>query len=250
MSSPYKTRVLHPRCWPLAALAIIALAFPGMAVANDETTQLTLTGQTERQVANDQMTVLMTAGARAPEAASAAATVNRNMEAALAQAADYDSIDARTIGYSTRAIHDPEDRSRIQAWQVEQNLELTSGDFEALTALAGSLQQGELTISQIRFSLSREAREAHREDMIEAAMDDLQAQARVLARSLGATRLRTEEVELLDDHYDRPQPMMAMRAMDESASQPALEAGHSTLSLRVRGTLQALDTETLRIEPR
>ncbi|WP_038050840.1 SIMPL domain-containing protein [Thioalkalivibrio sp. ALJ1] len=250
MSSRHSPHSTHLRGWYLAVLASIILALPGIALASNETAKLTLTGQAERQVANDEMTVLMTAGARAPEAASAAATVNRNMKAALEQAAKYEVIEARTIGYSTRAIHDPDDRSHIQAWQVEQNLELTSGDFEALTELAGALQQGELTISQIRFSLSREARQAHREDMLETAIADLQAQARVIARSLGSRQLRTEEIELLDDHYDRPQPMMAMRAMDESASQPALEAGHSTLSLRVRGTLQALGAATLDVEPR
>ncbi|WP_017942439.1 MULTISPECIES: SIMPL domain-containing protein [unclassified Thioalkalivibrio] len=242
---------LAPRpSWLLAALAALTLALPGAALAADGSTTLTVTGKTEREVANDHMTVLMTTEARAPEAATAAATVNRNMEAALERAAEHDAIDARTIGYSTHAIHDSDDRSRINAWQVRQNLELTSGDFDRLGELVGSLQQHDLTVSQIRFSLSPEARKEHREAMMEEAMEDLKEQARVIARSLGATHLRVLEVELPEDPYSGPQPMMAMRAMDESASQPALEAGHSTLSLSVRGRLQALGAETLRVGPR
>lgn len=236
--------------WMLAGLAALVLALPGAALSGDGSTTLSLTGKAERQVANDHMTVLMTTEARAPEAAEAAATVNRNMEAALERAAEQDDIEARTIGYSTRAIHDADDRSCINAWQVQQNLELTSSDFDTLTELVGALQQRDLTVSQIRFSLSTEARQEHREAMIEEAMEDLKEQARLIARSLGATHLRTLEVELPDDHYDRPQPMMAMRAMDESASQPSLEAGHSTLNLSVRGRLQALGAETLRVGPR
>lgn len=244
------SRPVPARSWLLTGLAALALALPGSAISSDGSTTLTLTGKTERQVANDHMTVLMTTEARAPEAAAAAAAVNRNMEAALARAAEHDAVEARTIGYSTRAIHDSDDRSRINAWQVQQNLELTSGDFDGLGELVGNLQQHELTVSQIRFSLSPEARQEHREAMIEEAMEDLKDQARVIARSLGATHLRTLDVELPDEHYDRPQPMMAMRAMDESASQPSLEAGHSTLSLSVRGRLQALGAETLRVTPR
>lgn len=249
MRPSYPSRVSRPS-WLVVGLAALALAFPASAVASDGSTTLTLTGKTERQVANDHMTARMTTEARAPEAAAAAATVNRNMEAALDRAAEQEGIEARTIGYSTRAIHDSEDRSRINAWHVQQTLELTSGDFDRLGELVGTLQQHELTVSQIQFSLSPEARQAHREAMIEEAMEDLKEQARVIARSLGATHLRTLEVELPDDHYGGQQPMMAMRAMDESASQPALEAGHSTLSLSVRGRLQALGAETLRVAPR
>lgn len=247
---PKNTPLASRPSWLVAGLAALVLAFPATAIASDGGTTLALTGKAERQVANDHMTVLMTTEARAPEAATAAATVNRNMQAALERAGEQEGIDARTIGYSTRAIHDSDDRSRINAWLVQQNLELTGADFDRLTELVGALQQRDLNVSQIRFSLSPEARQEHREAMIEEAMEDLKEQARVIARSLGATHLRTLEVELPDDHYDRPQPMMAMRAMDESASQPSLEAGHSTLTLSVRGRLQALGAETLRVTPR
>ncbi|WP_019583612.1 SIMPL domain-containing protein [Thioalkalivibrio sp. ALE16] len=246
---PNHIPLAHRTSWLVAGLAVLALAIPGAAVGSDGATTLSLTGKTERQVANDHMTVQIQTEARAPEAATAAATVNRNMETALERAGEHDAVEARTIGYSTRPIYDADDRSRINAWQVQQNLELTSGDFDRLGELVGTLQRHDLTVSQIRFSLSPEAREEHREAMIEEAMDDLKDQARVIARSLGATHLRVLEVDLPDDSYSGPQPMMAMRAMDESASQPALEAGHSTLSLSVRGRLQALGAETLRVGP-
>ncbi|WP_019626448.1 SIMPL domain-containing protein [Thioalkalivibrio sp. ALJT] len=234
-----------PARW-IAALVTLLLAFPAFAMADDSGTTLILTGKSERQVDNDRMTVLMQTEARAPEAAAAAADVNRTMEAALERAATLDAVEARTIGYSTRAIHDPDDRSRIRAWQVQQNLELTSGDFDGLGKLVGVLQQEALTVSQIRFSLSTGARREHREAMIEEAMADLKDQARVLARTLGATHLQTLKVELPDERHSGPQPIMAMRAMDESASAPALEAGHSTLRLSLRGRLRAVGAETLR----
>ncbi|WP_018873729.1 SIMPL domain-containing protein [Thioalkalivibrio sp. ALJ16] len=232
----------------IAVLGFLFLVLPAAAMASDGSTTLTLTGNSERQVDNDRMTVLMQTEARAPEAAAAAASVNRSMEAALERVTKLETIEARTIGYSTRAIHASDDRSRISAWQVQQSLELTSGDFDRLGELVGTLQQQDLTVSQIRFSLSTEARREHRAAMIEEAMADLKDQARVLAHSLGATHLQTLEVELPDDRYSGPQPIMAMRAMDESASQPALEAGHSTLSLSLRGRLRALGAETLRVD--
>ncbi|WP_019623457.1 SIMPL domain-containing protein [Thioalkalivibrio thiocyanoxidans] len=224
------------------------LLLPALATADGSTT-LTLSGHAEREVENDRMTVQMQAQARAPDARDAAATVNRRMEQALARAEGYDNVEASTRSYTTQAIHDRDEPGQIRAWQVQQTLELTSSGFEDLTELVGALQGDELTVGQIRFSLSREKQQEHREALLEAAMEDWKEQARAIARSLGATHLRPVEVELVDSGYDRPQPMMAMRAMDESASQPALEAGTSTVSVTVRAKVEALGGETLRVDP-
>ncbi|WP_019024586.1 MULTISPECIES: SIMPL domain-containing protein [unclassified Thioalkalivibrio] len=241
-----RTPFLRPlvACLWLSALLLI----PALASADGNTT-LTLSGHAERQVENDRMTVQMQAQARAPDARDAAATVNRRMEQALARAEDYDTVEASTRSYTTQAIHDRDEPDQIRAWQVQQTLELVGSDFDSLTELVGVLQGDELTVGQIRFSLSRETQQEHRKVLLEAAMDDWKEQARAMARSLGATELRPVEVELVDSGYDRPQPMMAMRAMDESASQPALEAGTSTVSVTVRAKVEALGGETLRVDP-
>lgn len=244
MSRIASLRPLSVSFW-LSAL----LLFPALATAGGNTT-LTLSGHAERQVENDRMTVQMQAQARAPDARDAAATVNRRMEQALARAEDYDAVEASTRSYTTQGIHDRDKPGQITAWQVQQTLELVSSEFDSLTELVGALQGDELTVGQIRFSLSREKQQEYRKTLLDTAMDDWQEQARAIARSLGATHLRPVEVELVDSGYDRPQPMMAMRAMDESASQPALEAGTSTVSVSVRAKVEALGGETLRVDPR
>lgn len=231
----------------LSLALLLSFASPAAAEGNPV---LELAGHAEREVANDRMTVLLQAEARAPEARDAAERVNRRMQQALERAAEHEVVESRTVGYSTQAIHDRDDRAQVVAWQVRQNLELISDDFDTLTDLVATLQQNELTVSQIRFSLNPETHRAHREEMITEAIEDWKQQARQMARGLGATHLRPSGLELVDDRYDRPQPMMAMRAMDEAAAPPALEAGHSTLSVTVRGRAQALGAETLRVGPR
>ncbi|WP_019592035.1 SIMPL domain-containing protein [Thioalkalivibrio sp. ALRh] len=243
MSRTLSLRPLVACLW-LSALLLI----PALASADGNTT-LMLSGHAEQQVENDRMTVQVQAQARAPDARDAADTVNRRMEQALARAEDYDAVEASTRSYTTQAIHDRDKPGQITAWQVQQTLELVSSDFETLTELVGALQGDELTVGQIRFSLSRETQQEHRKALLEAAMHDWKEQARAMARSLGATHLRPVEVELVDSGYDRPQPMMAMRAMDEAASQPALEAGTSTVSVTVRAKVEALGGETLRVDP-
>ena len=231
----------------LSLALLLSFASPAAAEGNPV---LELAGHAEREVANDRMTVLLQAEARAPDAREAAERVNRRMQQALQRAGEHETVESRTVGYSTRAVHDRDDRAQVVAWQVRQNLELISGDFDSLTELVAALQQDELTVSQIRFSLAPETRRTHRAEMIDEAIEDWKQQARQMARSLGATHLRPSGLELVDDHYDRPQPMTAMRAIDEAATPPALEAGHSTLSVRVRGRAQALGAETLRVGPR
>jgi predicted secreted protein len=239
------------RPWLRAAIVALSLAAAAPALAVDDgTTTLNVTGTAERQVENDRMTVLLNTEARAPEAATAAAAVNRTMESALERARQHAGIEARTLGYSSRALQDSDDRTEIRAWRVQQSLELAARDFDRLSALVGRLQGEDLSVSQIRFSLSPEARKEHREAMIAEAVADLQAQARAMARSIGASHLRILEMERMDGRNNQPRPLMAARAAESSATRPALEAGHSTLSVRVRGRFRALGAATLQVMPR
>lgn len=234
----------------VVVFALLVGGLPLAAPAATDGTTLNLSASAERQVENDRMIAVLAIEIRAPEARDAAAEVNQRMQAALQRVeAHADALDYRTLDYSTQAIQDRNDRSQIAAWRVQQSLELESSDFDRLTDLVGILQDDGLAVRQIRFSVAPETREMHREDLINQAMDTWKERARVMARALGASHLRPLEMELIDDRYSGPQPM-ALRAMTEAAPAPALEAGHSTLSVTVRGQAQAIGTETLRIHSR
>ena len=240
------TRILTLLCGLILAGA--ATATPA-AAGGDGATVFKLSGTAERQVENDRMIATLVAEARAPEAPDAAAEVNQRMEGALAHLEAFEHIDTRTLDYSTRAIQDRNDRSRITAWQVRQSLELRGGDFDSLTERVGELQQEhELTVSGIRFGVSAEREREARREMIDDAVEDLTDQARAMARSIGASHLRPLEMELTRQRSHGPQPMMARS--EGVASAPALEAGESTLTIRVDGRMQALGADTLRVTPR
>src|SRR5690554_3214856 len=108
--SPIQSPSVHPRTLLIAGLvALAAWTLPGLLQA-DTTTTLELSGHAEREVENDRMTVRMQAEARAPQAAEAAAAVNRKMAQALEQAEQQTAVDSRTLDYTTQPIHDREDR--------------------------------------------------------------------------------------------------------------------------------------------
>lgn len=228
-------------------LAVAAAMTP--ASGGEGATVFKLSGTAERQVENDRMIATLVAEAREPEARDAAARVNRMMEGALAMLEEFEQIDSRTLDYSTRAIQERNDRSRITAWQVRQSLELRGGDFDSLAERVGDLQQEhDLTVSGIRFGVSADLRREVRREMIDEAVTDMKDEARAMARSIGASHLRPLEMELTHEGSRAPQPMMA-RAEGVSSA-PALEAGESTLTVRVDGRIQALGADTLRVSPR
>ena len=233
---------------PLVLTLILALcAFAPAASADDGATLLLATARAEREVENDLMTMHLKAERRETEVAKATAAVNRLMRDGLERAGRAPSIEARSLGYSTSPVYD-RDRSRTEpvAWQVEQGLELKGRDFDQLTEMAAELQGLGLAITQIRFSISPETRAAHQQDLMLEAIRSWQRTAQEMGAAIGASHIFPKELQLADDGFPTPRPMPAMRAMDEAASAPALEAGRSTLRVTVSGEARAYGAATLR----
>jgi predicted secreted protein len=226
--------------------AILLLALAVAVHADDGATTLNITAHAEREVDNDLMTVHLSVERRAAEVGQAVAEVNRLMRAALERASAEPSVDARSLSYSTSPVYD-RDRTRVEpvSWQVTQVLELKGKDFEALTRLTGEMQKNGLAISQLFFSVSREARAVYQQELLAEAVGHWQRVAKDMAAAIGASHVFPKDLTLHDDGFPGPRPMLAMRMMDEMAASPALEAGQSALRVTVSGQARAYGAPTL-----
>lgn len=190
-----------------------------------------------REVENDWATARLSAMAEGQDPAQVAAEVNARMARALARAKKEPGVEVESGGYVTQPIHDA---NRIVRWQAWQELRLESADVDRLSKLVGTLQQDELLLSGIEFSVKRETRERLQDELTLEALRKFRARADLIAKGMGSAGWSTIAVSV--GQGGGGQPYYAMRAemadMAVKAAAPALEAGKSELQITVDGTIE------------
>lgn len=233
-------------------LLITALGLFSPIHAEDGSTLLKLSASAEGEFPNDLMTVLLVVERRTTHLDEAVTAAQRMMQRALVQVAATPGVEARSLGYSTSPLHD-RDRSLTEpvGWRVRQSLELKSMDFVKLTQLVGALQQEDLLVEQIHFSLSPAARAHHHDHLLQQAIQTWRQTAQEMAFALGASHLFPKELSLQDEGpIFAPRTLMAMESGALRSSGPALESGNSSLRVTVSGEMRAYGANTLRSQDR
>ena len=195
---------------------------------------ITITASATNAVANDRMLAVLRAEADNGDAGQAANLVNQRMARALSQAKAATGVEARTMGYSSYQISEP---NRPLRWRVSQTLALESGDFVALSALVSKLQGSEsLLLSGLNFSVSPEARHAAEDALTVQAIRAWQQRALNAARAFGANDFRTGHVTIQTNDFGRPQPMLKAAGVAAASVAPvSAEAGTSEVTVTVSG---------------
>lgn len=177
------------------------------------------------------------------EAADAAA-VQRQLKQVLATALERTRAPAAAsqLELSTGALQvSPryDQAGRMSGWTGRAELILAGRDLAAVSALAGKVPG--MTVAQVRWSLSPALRQQTEEQVQAQAVQRFRAKARALTEQFGFKDHTLREVQVSEDGAGRPvQPLMA-RAMSASAADGAavpLEAGRTTVSVSVTGTVQ------------
>lgn len=195
---------------------------------------VTVTASASTEVPNDRMVALLRAEVDNPDAAQAASLVNARMARALAQAKAASGVDARTMGYSSWQISEP---NRPMRWRVSQTLALESGDFVALSALVSRLQGSDsLLLSGLSFTVSPTARHAAEDALTVQAIKSWQQRAQIAARAFGGSDFRTGRVTIQTNDYGRPQPMFKAGGVAAASAAPvSVEGGTSEVTVTVSG---------------
>lgn len=128
---------------------------------------------------------------------------------------------------------------KINGWQGSVALTLEGRDFERIASLAAKV--GTLTVADVVFGLSPQARVALEAELQAQAIERFRAKAQQSAVSFGYTGYRVAQVTVgaVDGGGGGPRPMMAMAmrsAVAESAPLPA-EPGRTRVQLSVNGSV-------------
>ena len=228
----------------IAASALIACAsaaFAQNAPAPElrNVVQLSATGTVEVQ--QDLLVLNLATSKEAADAATVQTQLKQALDAALTEAkrnAQPGQLDVRTgpFGLFPRYGKD----GKINGWQGRAELVLEGRDFARITATAGKIQT--LSISQVAFGLSREARAKGESEAQTQAIEQFKARAAELAKGFGFANYGLREVAVNSNEMSPgPRPrMMAAEAKVASFSDSAVpvEAGKAQVTVNVSGSVQ------------
>jgi predicted secreted protein len=220
-------------------VCIILCIYLQSASADDNVlyNKVNLQASAVREVPNDQMTVILYSEHQGVDPAKTGDRVNRDMDWALEIIHDDKSIQSSTRSYQTIPVYKD---SIITGWRVSQELALQGTDFDKLVARTGDLQS-RLQIRQMFFNPTRATRTGIENELIEEALASFRKRAAIIQKQMDGMDYRIVELHIgTDENHFRP-VMMQERASVAGMSamqMPAVDAGNSTVTVTVSGSIQ------------
>ncbi|MBY0402230.1 SIMPL domain-containing protein [Myxococcota bacterium] len=222
----------------MAAVGPLLLAGPAWSdPAPDPRNRASFQIVVTREVENDWATARLSATAEGKDPAQVASEVNARIARALARAKKEKGIEVESGGYTTQPVYDA---NRIVRWQAWQELRLESADVDRLSKLIGALQEEELQLSGIEFSVKRETRESLQDELTLEALRKFRGRADLVTKGMSAGSWSLIALAVGQGggqpYYQtmRGGADMAMK----TAAAPVFEAGKSELSITVDGTIE------------
>jgi predicted secreted protein len=228
----------------IAVCAMLACAGSSFAqTLRTETPQnvisLQSSGSVEAQ--QDLLMIIMSTTKDGTDAAQVQTQLKAALDAALAEAkkvAQPGQLDVRTGAFSLYPRYARD--GKINGWQGSTELVLEGRDFARISATAGKISS--LTLGQVSFALSREARAKVEGEAQAQAIERFKTKATEISKNFGfgGYTLREVSVNANDQGFAQPRGrMMAMEAKAMSSDAPVpVEAGRSTVVVTVNGSVQ------------
>lgn len=220
----------------LLSAPLTARAEQSVAVAN----QLSLSASATAEVANDLLSITFSTQREGADAAVVQSQLSHALDVALAEgrkAARPGQVDVSTGNFSVVPRYG--NKNEPMKWQGTVELRVEGRDFEALTRLVGRIQT--LSVAQVGYRLSREAREKAEGEVSAQAIARFRAQAEAYARAFGFSGVSLRQVEVNSSASGPPMPRFRVAAaeMVVSAAPPLpVAAGNSEVSVVVSGSVQ------------
>ena len=191
------------------------------------------------EVQQDLLTIAMSTTRDSSDSAAVQNQLRVALEAALTEArktAQPGLMEVRTGNFSLYPRYAKD--GKINGWRGTTELLLEGRDFPRITAAAGKMQT--LTLGQVGFALSREARDRVEGEAQARAIASFKAKAAQVAESFGFTSYTLREVRINANDQGQVRPrMMAMEARSVVSDAPIpVEAGSSTVLVDVTGSVQ------------
>lgn len=225
----------------LSLMAAVAASPAALAQAPEVPANVvSLSASGHLEVPQDWLTVVLNTTREGSDAATVQNQLKVAVDAALAIAqpqAKPQQLEVRTG--NLRLYPRYASNGRISGWQGQAEVIVEGRDIANVSAVAGRVQT--LTVSNMGFSLSREARQALESQVQAQAIERFRARASEIAKGFGFSGYTLRDISVSSaDMPERPMPrMMAMEAK-AGASDAAIPvaAGTSTVSITVSGAIQ------------
>ena len=226
------------------AVLLFALSAPAAiaAPASDKpvtTTDIQLVQQAALVVPRDRVVATLRVMARGPNARQIQIDINHRMMAALAKVKNAPAVTAETGSYSVE--HPFTTQGESAEWRGEQVLTLSSGDFDAVLALAGTLQNDGLVMGEMRFFVSPDSLKAVQDELTATALKALQDRAKNVAGDLTLKVERYKTITIgnaTEEVGEAPTSnKAAVAGKSQKAPPPAAIAGEALVSLTVNSTV-------------
>jgi predicted secreted protein len=236
------------RCAVASALALLALpiAFaapteaPAVQVQPAPSGVLTLSASASAEVQKDLMSITLATSREGDDAHRVQSQLRQALDTALALAraqARPGQLDVRAGDFSVFPRYG--DKGRINGWQGNASLVIEGRDMPAIAQLATRLTT--LTISNVAYGLSREARAKVEGDATAQAIARYRERAQAMSKQFGYASYTIREVGVSgDEPGPRPMPFALARAKSAMADDAALpvEPGRETVTVTVNGSVQ------------
>jgi len=199
--------------------------------------QLSADGQVE--VAQDMLSMVLATTKEGNDPAAVQNQLKAALDTALTEArknAQPGQMDVRTGSFGLYPRYSKD--GKIASWQGNAELVLEGRDFSRITNTVGKIST--MTLARTGFGLSREQRAKVEGDAQSQAIERFKAKATDLSRSFGFKGYALREIAVnTSDSSPMPRPrMMAMEAKMASDAPVPVEAGKSTVTVNVSGSVQ------------
>ncbi len=191
------------------------------------------------EVQQDMLAIAMSTTREGSDSAVVQNQLRAALDAALTEAkktAQPGLMEVRTGNFSLYPRYAKD--GKINGWRGTTEVLLEGRDFPRITAAAGKMPT--LTLGQVGFALSRQARARVQGEAQAQAIAGFKAKAAQVAESFGFTSYTLREVSInTNDQGQVRSRMMAMQARAVTSDAPIpVEAGSSTVLVDVTGSVQ------------
>ena len=219
-------------------IAATIIVTPSLGFSAEEThgyDQITLTTTTETQVPRDILIAHLYARSEGPGLEAGTTEVNRQISAALEVARKTSEVSVQTQEYQTEPSYQ---NQKPSGWVVQQWIRLESRQPERLARLLGELQKT-LKLSGIDYAVAPETRKSSEDRLISEGLKAFQNRAERVTHDLGRSRYRIVKIDVGSNPppYRNGRPMLRAMAAEASPA-PSIEAGETTLTVTIQGTIE------------
>ncbi len=193
------------------------------------------------EVQQDLLTISMTTSKDGADATTVQTQLKTALDAALTEAkkaAQPGQLDVRTGAFSMYPRYARD--GKINGWQGTVELVLEGRDFARISTTAGKIST--LTMGQVSFALSREARAKVEAEAQTQAIERFKAKASEISKNFGFSSYSIREVSVnANDQGVSPRGRGAqmMQAKSMASDEPVpIEAGRSNVIVNVSGSVQ------------